>query len=173
MTQRPSAAGPGRGGRRPYDLSNLARTTFRFVPDLVEHANAISASMVGEQRMPVDARMALHLRLARVLRCPVCLLAFPALARVAGLTGPEIDAALDGRTDRLRPTVAQTVAWAGAVARAGGEMPLDWPPEARAMTMRQREQVLLLTRLELVVHAMGLLVVPEPLLGAPEPVANP
>jgi hypothetical protein len=44
-------------------------------------------------------------------------------------------------------------------------MPLEWPEEARHMTMRERERVLMLTRLILVLNAIMLLPVPENLLG--------
>jgi len=153
--------GPG-----PYTIQNLLHTTFRFLPGLVEHVGTLAGTFAGSDPLAMDVRIALHLRLARVMRCPVCLMTFPAVARVVGLSGPEIDAALEGRTDRLRPDVARTVAWAAAVAAARGEMPLDWPEEARDMSMPERERIMVLTRLELLVHSVGLVVVPEPLLGS-------
>ena len=165
MADRTSGTPGSQPGLARYDLGNLVRTALRFGPGLVEHAGALRTALLGDERLPLEARVALHLRLARLLRCPLCLVAFPALARVAGLTGPELDAAVEGHLEALRPELAQVVAWGAAVALARGEMPLEWPPEARRLTMRQREQVLLITRLELLIHSAGLLVVPEPLLG--------
>lgn len=153
--------------RRPYDLKNLVEMGLRFLPDLAEHAGAIASGAVGGERMPLDARLVVHLRLARLLRCPVCLAGFPAAARVAGLEGGQIDAALEGRVDELPDMLAGAAAWAGTVAAARGEIPVEWPPEARALPAKLREQVLALARLELLVHAASLLVVPEPLLGPP------
>ena len=137
----------------------------RFGPGLIEHHRALTSTVVGDERLPMDVRIALHLRLARLLRCPVCLVAFPGIGRVAGLSGRQIDAALEGEMGELPPMMAQVVSWAEAVVRADGEMPLDWPHQARAMTMHERERVLMLTRLEILVHAIGLAVVPTSLLG--------
>lgn len=147
-------------------LSRLATMVFRFGPRLIEHSGVLADTLWGEGRLPPRTRYAMHLRLARLARSPAALLVFPALARVVGLSSAEIDAALSGKISELDATSAAVVAWASTVAEAGGEMPIDWPPEARRMTMRERERVLLLTRLELLVYALFLVGLPEGMLGA-------
>jgi hypothetical protein len=147
-------------------LTRLAKLLLRFGPRLLEHSEVMFDTLWGEGRLPPRARYAMHLRLARLARSPAALLVLPPLARVAGLSGREIDAAIAGELDDLDETSARVVAWASSVAGAGGEMPIDWPPAARRMTMRERERVLLLTRLELVVHTLLLVGTPEGLRGA-------
>ncbi len=83
-----------------------------------------------------------------------------------GLNSEEIDAALSGDIEKLDEETACVVAWATAISDAGGEMPLEWPQEARSMTMRERERVLMLTRLALVFYAISNVPVPTGLLGA-------
>lgn len=152
-------------GLGPYTLSNLVRTVLRFGPHIVEHASVLAGSLWGKNSLSRRERFALYLRLARMSRSPLALVTFPAVAPVAGLNGQEIDAALEGDTKRLDQETARVVAWASAVAGAKGEMPLEWPEEARHMTMRERERVLMLTRLILVLNAITLLPVPDHLLG--------
>lgn len=152
-------------GLGPYTIRSMARLVLRHAPSLVEYADIIRDSLWGEQRLSARERVALHLRLARLSRSPVALILFPAAAHLAGLSGVEIDAALDGDTERLGHDVARVVAWADAVARAGGEMPLEWPDEARQLSMDDRERILLLTRLFLVVNSVAMLPVPERFLG--------
>jgi hypothetical protein len=153
------------GGLGPYTFQSMARLMLRHAPSLIEYADLIGDSLWGKQGLSARERIALHLRLARLSRSPLALIAFPAVARLAGLRGAEIDAALEGDIERLGHDVAGVVAWAGAVARAQGEMPLEWPDEARRMTMHERERVLLLTRLFLVLNSVAMLPVPEHLLG--------
>lgn len=99
-------------------------------------------------------------------RSPVGLIVFPALARVVGMSSHEIDAALSGDIEKLDEETGCVVAWATAISEAGGEMPLEWPRVARDMSMRERERVLMLTRLGLVFYAISNIPIPESLLGA-------
>lgn len=149
----------------PYTLGSTVELVLRHAPSLVEYADILRDSLWGEHRLSARARLALHLRLARLSRSPLALIAFPAAAHAAGLSSAELDAALEGDTAQLGHDVSRVVAWAGAVARAGGEMPLEWPEEARHLTMDDRERILLLTRLFLVVNSLAMLPVPERLLG--------
>jgi alkylhydroperoxidase family enzyme len=152
-------------GLGPYTLGSAVKLVLRHAPSLVEYADIIRDSLWGARRLSARERLALHLRLARLSRSPLALIAFPAAAHMAGLAAGEIDAALEGDTARLGHDVARVVAWADAVARAGGEMPLEWPEEARRMSMDDRERILLLTRLFIVMNSVAMLPVPERFLG--------
>jgi len=149
----------------PYTVSNLIRSVLRFGPHLFEHMDVLVDSLWGESRLSARERYALYLRLARLSRSPLALVTYPAVAKVVGLSSEEIDAALEGDTSKLDEETARVVAWAGAVAASRGEMPLEWPTEARDMTMRERERVLMVTRLVLVLNAFALLPVPKAFLG--------
>lgn len=150
----------------PYQLSQALRSLSRFGPTLLEHGDVVLDALWGRGRLPPKSRYAIHLRLARLSRSPLALLVFPALARVIGLDSGEIDAALAGDFEKLDQVTARVAAWASAVAEAGGEMPIEWPDAARELTMRERERVLLLTRLEMVIYTLSLVPVPKFLLGA-------
>jgi hypothetical protein len=75
-----------------------------------------------------------------------------------GLGQRDLDAAAEGEIDALPHDLGRVVAWTTAVVEAKGEMPLEWPAAARDMTMLEREQVLALARLVLVLKS----IVPPP-----------
>lgn len=155
MTPKPNQA-PG-----PYTLSRLAQeaTTqgplaFRGLPDFVR-------GFTGEDRLDGATRVAIFLRLSKMLGCPVCRALFPKLAPSAGLDLAGVEAAIQGDATALTAQAAAAIAWVEAVMGADGAEPTEIPEAARTLTDPQRAHLLQAVRIERIVHATGLMFLPH------------
>jgi len=145
----------------PYSLSKLAQEVQVQLPELIKGGADLLPGLLGEHKLDGGSRLAVHLRLARLLGCPVCANLFPALAARAGLSPQAILSAQAGSPDGLSGEQFGAVVWAGEILVADGATPVTVPEAALALTDPQRQHLLLMMRLELVVHATGLMFLPH------------
>jgi len=148
----------------PYNLRRVLREAQTQLPVLVLNHQHVLPGLLGPERLAPATRIAVQLRLARMLGCPVCVGLFPAMARRAGLSGEGIRSALEGRSAGLSEEQYGAVAWAEAILLADGEPPLHLPEAAWSLSDAQRSHIHWFIRLELLVHATGLLFLPHALI---------
>jgi alkylhydroperoxidase family enzyme len=146
---------PGR-----YTLQKLRRELSTHLPVLARELPRLLADLPGVG-LGLETRLAFQLRMARLFGCPVCLEIFPRLGVRAGLDARAVQAALDGQLDGLPAEAAGAVAWAEAVITGGGGKPELVPGAAMALSGGQRDHLLYLARVEQVVHATGLMLLPH------------
>lgn len=144
----------------PYTLGKLARDAAAHIPSVVRAAPDLVAGFRGPDQLRSSTRAVLHLRLAKVLGCPVCRAIFPGIARRAGLSTEEIDAALRGDPQALPVEAGAALAWVEAML-PDGEQPPEVPELARRLSERQRAHLATYLRLDLVVHSTGLMFLPH------------
>lgn len=145
----------------PYSLGKLASEVVTQLPELLRGGPDLIPGLVGEHKLDTASRVAVQLRMARLLGCPVCARMFPGLGRKAGLTHEAVESALAGEPAGLAPEQYGAVVWADAIITGNGATPLDVPMAALALTDPQRQHLLFMMRLELVVHATGLMFLPN------------
>ena len=145
----------------PYTLRRLLSETRTQVPRLVGGTGAVLPGLVGSDRIDGKTRLLVQLRMARLMGCPVCVGMFPPLARRAGLHDEAIRSALDGGPEALTPEQYAAVCWAGTLVESDGHAPEQPPEPARLLTDTQRRHLLFFVRMELVVHATGLMFLPH------------
>jgi alkylhydroperoxidase family enzyme len=148
----------------PYTLSNLSQELTLQLPQLVKGALGQLSRLVGSDRLPLDTRLAVQLRAAKLLGCPVCLEIFPRTALLAGMSEVSIRSAIEGRPDGLSASAFAAVSWIEAVIVAGGEAPEIAPSAATELTATQRKHLVYIARLERLVHSAGLLFLPHRLI---------
>ncbi len=144
-----------------YSLAALGHELRAQLPSLLRHRRDFAVGFSGAGRLDGATRLAVQLRMARVLGCPVCAGLFPLLARPAGLSDEAVRSAFAGQPGDLSAVQYGAVAWAGEVLRADGAAPRELPEPALALSDAQREHLLYVMRLELVVHATGLMFLPH------------
>ena len=140
-----------------YTVKRLGRTLAAQMPELVKELPSL---LEGIGSLGVPARLAVQLRMARLFGCPVCLRIFPWLAGRVGLAPRLVEGAIDGRREQLPAEAAGSVAWIEVVL-AGGGAPDLVPAAAMELSSQQRAHLLALARLEQVVHATGLMLLPH------------
>jgi len=151
----------------PYTLRNLAREARTQLPLLLRNARDLPAGLHGADRIQGKTRLLVQLRMARLMGCPVCVNLFPPLAARAGYSETAISSALEGLGDGLAPDEQAAVAWTGTLVTRDGQDPIEVPDEAARLTDKQRQHLAYMVRLELVVHATGLMFLPHQwILGA-------
>lgn len=144
-----------------YTLRRLLSETRMQVPRLVRGKGDVIPGFVGSERLDGKTRLLVQLRMARLMGCPVCAGVFPPLARRAGLHDEAIRSALDGRPDALSPEQYAAVCWAGTLVESDGNAPEPPPEPATALSDSQRRHLQFFVRMELVVHAAGLMFLPH------------
>lgn len=144
----------------PYTLGFLAAEAQRQLPALLSNPGLLKRPG-GADRVGGRSKLAAWLRLSRLEGCPVCIHLIPHLAKRKGLDPALVSASLEGRVEVLPAELGATVAYAEAVYRAFGEAPGVVPDAAAALTRAQREHLEAFVRLERIVHATGLLVLPH------------
>lgn len=148
----------------PYTLSNLSQELTLQLPQLVKGAAEQISRLVGSERLSLDARLAVQLRAAKLLGCPVCLEIFPRTARWADMNEVWIQSAIHGRPDGLSAEAFAAVSWIEVVIVAGGEAPEIAPSTATELTAAQRKHLVYIARLERLVHSAGLMFLPHSLI---------
>jgi AhpD family alkylhydroperoxidase len=142
-------------------LHNLTREARLQLPLLARTTGHLRTGFRGADRIEGKTRLLVQLRMARLMGCPVCVNLFPPLAARAGYDKTAIESALEGRADGLTPSEHAAVAWTGELVTRDGEVPTDVPAEAQSLSDAQRDHLAFVTRLELVVHATGLMFLPH------------
>ncbi len=144
----------------PYTLSHLGQALLAHAPAVLRGVPQLIAGFRNDRRLDGATRIAVQLRLATLLGCPVCRGLFPALARRAGVSEAGVQAALHGDGAALPAQTAAALAWVEAIVRAGGDPPA--PVEAAAaLSGPQRDHLVVLTRLDLIIHSVGLMFLPR------------
>lgn len=149
---------PGR-----YTLDRLGAALGKHLPLLLRAPHRLLPT-VGEHRLSLKTRTAVQLRLARLLGCPVCLAVFPPLAERAGHSSTSMQSALEGSPVGLSTEAHGAMAWAEEIVRGDGDEPAMIPAAAAELSQVQRAHLLQLTRLELLIHATGLMFLPHSLI---------
>jgi alkylhydroperoxidase family enzyme len=147
---------PGR-----YNIQKLGHELTTQVPALLRGLPQLVGGLAGPDRLGLPTRLAFQIRSARLMGCPVCLELFPRIAPRAGLDAAAVERIKSGELDGLSPEVAGAVAWADAVVTRDGAEPELVPGAAMALNTAQRGHLLFVARLELVVHAAGLMLLPH------------
>jgi len=146
----------------PYNLANAGRETINQLPRLLRDAPGQLSSLVsGEHALQIGTRLAIQLRMAKLMGCPVCLGIFPRLGQRAGLSAVAVQSALLGRHEGLSVEAHAATRWVEAVHAAWGALPEVAPGVAMDLSARQREHLTFVVRLERLVHAVGLLFLPH------------
>jgi len=143
----------------PYTLAKLGRDLLTHVPELPDWGPHLRPPK--DDGLQWSTRLAVQLRLARLLGCPVCVGLFPGLGPRAGLTSDQVQAALAGDLQPLPPEAGGAVSWAEAIIVGGGTAPLEVPEAALVLRASQRDHLLATTRLEIVIHSVGLMFLPH------------
>jgi len=143
----------------PYTIAKLGRDLLAHVPEVGQWAPHLR--LPRDDGLAWSTRLAVQLRSSKLLGCPVCLKLFPGLGPRAGLSSVQVDDALAGRLAGLPPEAAGAVAWSEAVLIAGGAAPDVVPEPALELRASQRDHLLALTRLEIVIHSIGLMFLPH------------
>ncbi len=148
------------GGK--FTVANLINTTRRQSPRIFGDSNSIIAGFKGDERLTASQRLAMQLRITKIMGCPVCLNLLPPLARKAEFDEDQIQDAMNGGMGTLSPDVAAAADWAEAVLLADGDEPDEEDVvESALLTDLQREHILTMTRIEMVVHSLGLAFLPH------------
>ena len=145
----------------PYTLSFLATEAQKQLPSLISRPGLLLRPKGHEDHIGGKQKLAAWLRLSRLEGCPVCIHLIPFMARRKGFDEDLVASALEGRVEALPADIAATVAYAEAVYLAHGEAPLLVPDAATRLTRAQREHLGAFVRLERIVHATGLFVLPH------------
>lgn len=150
------------GSAGPYGLAGAAREALTQLPQLLRGApGQLGGLVTGRHALQVGTRLAVQLRLAKLMGCPVCLGIFPGLGQRAGLSGVAVQSALSGRREGLGTEALAATRWVEAVLSAGGQPPEVAPGIALEPTVEQREHLVYIVRLERLVHAVGLSFLPH------------
>ncbi len=144
-----------------YNLGNLVAEAKTQLPHLVQERSSFLPGFKGDERIPAPMRLAVHLRSARLMGCPVCAKLFPPIATREGLSPEDISSIVDGDTADLDQELHGAVSWAEALIANDGEAPEETPEAALALSDQQREHLQYMMRVELLVHATGLMFLPH------------
>ena len=143
----------------PYTLAKLGRDVLAHLPEVAEWGPHLRSPK--HDGLEWSTRLAVQLRLAKLLGCPVCLKLFPPLGARAGLAADQVQDVLAGDLRSLPPEAAGAAAWVEAIIVGGGTAPLEMPEAALALRASQRDHLLATTRLEIVIHSIGLMFLPH------------
>ena len=144
-----------------YNLGNLVAEAKTQLPHLLQERGNFLPGFKGDERIPARMRLAVHLRGARLLGCPVCAKLFPPIAAREGLSPEDIANIASGETADLDTEVHGAVTWASAVISNDGEAPADIPEAALTLSEQQRDHLQYMIRVERLVHATGLMFLPH------------
>lgn len=143
-----------------YTLKKLIRETGTQLPVVLPRLHRVPWGFIRPDRLENKTRLLVQLRMAKMMGCPVCVGLFPPLASRAGFDDTAIESALAGEGDGLTAEQHGAVAWVTEVIDKNGE-PEHVPPPAEALSDHMRDHIALMARVELVVHATGLMFLPH------------
>jgi len=143
----------------PYTIAKLGRDLLTHLPELGQWGPHLRPPK--DDGLEWSTRLAVQLRLAKLLGCPVCLGIFPGLGPRAGLTADQVSDVLAGDLGTLPAEAAGAVAWVEAIIVGDGTAPLEVPEAALVLHASQRDHLLATTRLEIVIHSIGLVFLPH------------
>ena len=144
----------------PYTLTHLGKVLIDHGPAVLGSLPQLAQGFHGPDALAPSTRVAVQLRLSKLLGCPVCRGLFPGLAKRAGLDDDAIAAALRGEGAALPAQAAAALAWVDSILRAGGE-PHEVVEAAEALSVDQRDHLVAFTRLDLIIHSLGLTFLPH------------
>jgi hypothetical protein len=150
---------PGR-----YSVGRFARELVTQAPGIARGFPDMIHGFKGSAKIDPLIRVAIQLRYARLMGCPVCATLFPKLGPKVGLGPDAVRSAFAGEPDHLTPQQYGAVVWVGELVKSGGVEPAEVPEAARALSQLLREQLATMTRLELVIHSAGLMFLPHALI---------
>ncbi len=145
-----------------YSLGNLAYEALVQGPRLVGGFPHLVSGFAGRYRLDGAIRVAVMLRLSRLMGCPVCANFFPLTGPMVGLSRHAVRSASEGRPDHLSPEQYAAILWAGEIQVAGGERPSSVPEPCGILSEQDLDHLVSAVRLELLVHAVGLMFLPHP-----------
>jgi len=145
----------------PYTFGKWRQDLTVHVPAVITGATHLVDGFRGPERLRADTRAAVQLRLAKLLGCPVCRALFPGVARRAGLSDAQVQAALAGEIAQLPREAGAAMTWVEAILSSGGTAPLAVPEGAASLSAKQRDHLEVYTRLDIVVHSTGLFFLPH------------
>ncbi len=145
----------------PYTLGKLGLEAVNQIPIIASGLPELIHAFRGDYRIDAKTRIAVQLRLARLMGCPVCASFFPPLARRIGLSPEAVESAFAGTPEGLTEKQFGAVTWAGELARGDGTEPTEIPEPVYQISQLMREQLILQTRIELLIHATGLMFLPH------------
>lgn len=143
-----------------YTIGRLLREVGTQVPAVLPRLHHVPWGFVRTDRLEGKTRILVQLRMAKMMGCPVCVGLLPVLARRAGFGETAIESALAGEGEGLSPEQHGAVAWVSEVLAKNGS-PEHVPPAAKALSDPVRDHIALMARVELVVHATGLMFLPH------------
>ncbi|MBI2569121.1 MAG: carboxymuconolactone decarboxylase family protein [Candidatus Schekmanbacteria bacterium] len=146
---------------QPYTTLQLVRTMKRQAPPVLRNFHALAGGFRGDDRLTADQRLAMQIRLAKIMGCPVCLWIFPRLAHRRGMAEQQLRACLDGVGSALEAETAAVADWAEAVLLGDGATPPVIPSRCAILNDRQRAHIQAMTRVEMCVHSVGLAFLPN------------
>jgi hypothetical protein len=151
-----TASGSGR-----YSIKNLWQEARTQLGPIRRHRSRLLPGFFGSDSLAGDLRLLVQLRMARLVGCPVCAGLFPLLALPASLSPGAVSCAFAGEPDHLTDEQYGAVLWAGEVLKLRGERPPEVPQAALVLSQAQRDHIAYMMRVELLVHATGLMFLPH------------
>ncbi len=148
----------------PYTLKKLGYELSSKLPEIIRGAPRLISGFIGQERLTLQTRLAVQLRLAKLLGCPVCLNLFPRLGAKAGLDEAAVQSAIFGSPEGLEEEALASITWIEAILRANGETPEVVPATAMALSSSQRAHLLKWSQLEIIIHSLGLFFLPHRLI---------
>lgn len=144
-----------------YSIAHLGRTLVTQLPRVIGDAGTIPAGFTGDDKLTGEQRLAIQLRITKLMGCPVCQALFPPMATNAGFDDLQLEEALRGGDMALRPEVAAAADWAAAVLLSDGREPPGDVARSGYLSDQQRDHIATFTRLEMAIHAIGLSFLPH------------
>ncbi len=151
-----TATGPER-----YSLRNLWQEARTQLGPLGRHRHRLLPGFFGSDSIDGTTRLLMQLRMARLVGCPVCAGLFPLLALPASLSPGAVSSGFAGEPDHLTDEQYGAVLWAGEVVQRRGGLPAEVPEASLVLSVSQRDHIAYMMRLELLVHATGLMFLPH------------
>ena len=117
-----------------YNLGNLVAEAKTQLPHLFQERSSFLPGFKGDERIPARMRLAVQLRAARLMGCPVCAKLFPPIAGREGLSPEDISNIVSGDTAELDEEIHGAVTWVSALIANDGEAPDEIPEACLALS---------------------------------------
>ncbi len=88
-----------------YTFPHAVKTLRRQLPRVLDDLYTITPGFMGDERLTRSQRLAMQIRLSKLMGCPVCVSFFPALAKKAEFDEDQIQDAMLGGLEALSPEV--------------------------------------------------------------------
>jgi hypothetical protein len=145
----------------PYTLKNLGQQLKQQFPALARNWQQLLPDLLSPERLELKSHLAAHLRLGKLFGCPLCLRLFPPLLMKAGLEAQHVEEIVCGELRASPPQVRAAVSWIEAAFATKGQKPELVPAAAMVLNAHQRAYLLNVVRLEMIIHATGLMFLPH------------